>query len=79
MRGAGEGHYPWGDAPKTTMTNGNIEHVAGIADGNIIKVSYKGGQTEIVIRPGVNCRCHRSGRPQRAEARDEDHVDRAQE
>jgi hypothetical protein len=53
MRGAGEGHYPWGDAPKTTMTNGNIEHVAGITDGNIIKVSYKGGQTEIVIRPGV--------------------------
>jgi hypothetical protein len=27
MRGMGEGHYPWGDTPKTTMTNGNIEHV----------------------------------------------------
>jgi hypothetical protein len=53
MRGVGEGHYPWGDAPKTTMTNGNIEHVAGITDGNVIKVSYKGGQTEIEIRPGV--------------------------
>jgi hypothetical protein len=53
MRGVGEGHYPWGGAPKTTMTNGNIEHVAGITDGNVIKVSYKGGQTEIEIRPGV--------------------------
>jgi hypothetical protein len=53
MRGVGEGHYPWGGAPKTTMTNGNIEHVAGITDGNVIKVSYKGGQTEIQIRPGV--------------------------
>ena len=53
MRGVGEGHYPWGDTPKTTMTNGNIEHVAGITDGNVIKVSYKGGQTEIDILPGV--------------------------
>ena len=53
MRGVGEGHYPWGDAPKTTMTNGNIEHVEGITDGNVIKVSYKGGQTDIEIRPGV--------------------------
>ncbi len=53
MRGVGEGHYPWGDTPKTTMTNGNIEQVAGITDGNVIKVSYKGGQTEIDILPGV--------------------------
>ena len=53
MRGVGEGHYPWGGAPKTTMTNGNIEHVAGITDGNVIKVSYKGGQIEIEIQPGV--------------------------
>ncbi len=35
------------------MTNGNIEQVAGITDGNVIKVSYKGGQTEIDILPGV--------------------------
>ena len=27
--------------------------MAGITDGSIIKISYKGGQTEIVIRPGV--------------------------
>ena len=53
MRGVGEGHYPWNDAPKTTMTNGNIEHVAGITDGNVIKVSYKGGRSEIEIRPDV--------------------------
>jgi hypothetical protein len=53
MRGVGEGHYPWNDAPKTTMTKGNIEHVAGITDGNVIKVNYKRGQSEIEIRPGV--------------------------
>ena len=53
MRGVGEGHYPWNDAPKTTMTKGNIEHVAGITDGNVIKVNYKRDQSEIKIRPGV--------------------------
>jgi hypothetical protein len=51
MRGVGEGHYPWGGAPKTTMTNGTIEHVAGITDGNVIKVSYKGGQTGFPASP----------------------------
>jgi hypothetical protein len=53
MRGVGEGHYPWGNAPKTTMTNGNIEQVAGITDGHAIKVSYHGGQSTIDIPPGV--------------------------
>jgi hypothetical protein len=53
MRGVGEGHYPWGNAPKTTMTNGNIEQVAGVTDGHVIKVSYHGGQTSIDIPPGV--------------------------
>jgi hypothetical protein len=53
MRGAGEGHYPWGDTPKTTMTNGNIEQLTGVTDGSVIKVSYKGGQSEIQIQPGT--------------------------
>jgi hypothetical protein len=36
------------------MTNGNVEQVAGIRDGNVIKVSFKGGQTEIKIRSNVS-------------------------
>jgi hypothetical protein len=35
------------------MTNGNIEQVAGITDGHVIKVSYHGGQSNIEIPPGV--------------------------
>jgi hypothetical protein len=54
MRGVGEGHYPWGTGPKTTMTNGNIEQVAGVTNGHTIKVDYKGGQSEIQITPGVS-------------------------
>jgi hypothetical protein len=49
MRGVGEGHYPWGNTPNTTMTNGNIEQVAGVTDGHVIKVSYHGGQSAIDI------------------------------
>jgi hypothetical protein len=53
MRGVGEGHYPWGNTAKTTMTNGNIEQVAGVSDGHVIKVSYHGGQSAIDIPAGV--------------------------
>jgi hypothetical protein len=53
MRGVGEGHYPWGTGPKTTMTNGNIEQVAGVTNGHVIKVEYKGGASEIEIPPDV--------------------------
>ncbi|HEX4210707.1 MAG TPA: hypothetical protein VHY56_09955 [Candidatus Binataceae bacterium] len=53
MRGVGEGHYPWGNAAKTTMTNGNIEQVAGVTDGQVIKVSYHGGHSAIDIPADV--------------------------
>lgn len=53
MRGVGEGHYPWGNAAKTTMTNGNIEQMAGVTDGHVINVGYHGGQSAIDIPPGV--------------------------
>jgi hypothetical protein len=53
LRGVSEGHYPWGSQAKTTMTNGNIEQVAGITDGHVIKVSYRGGKSDIEIIPPV--------------------------
>jgi hypothetical protein len=51
MRGAGEGHYPWGNTPKTTMTNGNIEEFAAKTDGRALRVSYKGGEKIIEVDP----------------------------
>lgn len=57
MRGTGEGHYPWGNRPKTTMTNGDVKQMQGIADGHVIKVTYKDeksgktGETTINIPP----------------------------
>jgi hypothetical protein len=56
LRGIGEGHYPWpvdNPQPNTTMTNGNVEVVQGVTDGHVIKVSYKGGVTDIEIPADV--------------------------
>ncbi len=49
MRGVGDGHYPWGDDPQTTMTNGNIEKLKGVKQGHKLKVSSKDGETEIEV------------------------------
>ncbi len=52
MRGAGEGHYPWDLAPKSSMTNGTVGSVVG-TKGRTVTVEYKGGQTQIVIPDGI--------------------------
>jgi hypothetical protein len=64
LRGTGEGHYPWGNAPATTMTNGNISSMtngsvasrtpgADTAAGASLEVTYKGGQTLVEVAPDV--------------------------
>jgi hypothetical protein len=53
MRGTGEGHYPWGTQAKTTMTNGNVESLSGVSTGQTIKVTYKGGTSDVLIPPSV--------------------------
>ena len=60
MRGSGEGHRPW-FADNTTMTNGNVTTMTngsaqqqGKADGGVVlKVSYKGGEQEVLVAPDV--------------------------
>jgi len=60
MRGAGEGHRPMA-APKTTMTNGNIEAVTGSvtqsgtgADNRMkLHITYKGGQSDVLVGPST--------------------------
>jgi hypothetical protein len=64
LRGTGEGHYPWGNAPATTMTNGNVSSMtngsvasrtpgADAAAGVSLNVTYKGGQTQVEVPPDV--------------------------
>jgi hypothetical protein len=61
MRGVGEGHYPMG-AASTTMTNGNVEAVAGSVAQSAgssggaerLRISYKGGQSRVDVPADVS-------------------------
>lgn len=62
LRGTGEGHYPWGTAPGTTMTNGSVRSMtngsvasrtAGNAAGASLDVSYRGGESRVDVGPDV--------------------------
>ena len=50
MRGLGEGHFPW-NRPGTTMTNATVDTAVTSVDGQVVKVKYKGGEKNIIVRP----------------------------
>jgi hypothetical protein len=69
MRGAGEGHYPMG-APRTTMTNGNVEavngsvaHAASGAGALRLRIAYKAGQSVVYVPSTVTVTMMRVGNP----------------
>ncbi len=51
MRGTGEGHYPWDSAPDSTMTNATVGEVMAAPSGKTLKMTYKGGEQDIVVGP----------------------------
>jgi hypothetical protein len=53
MRGLGEGQYPWDLTPGSTMTNATVAGVASAPQGQTLKVTYKGGESEIVVGPNT--------------------------
>ncbi len=52
MRGLGEGQRAMQE-PGKTMTNASVSEVVAAADGPTLKVTYKGGTSELVIGPKV--------------------------
>ena len=50
QRGTGEGHRPW-TRPGSTMTNATVDTTAAGVDGQVLRVTYKGGEQRIVIGP----------------------------
>jgi hypothetical protein len=52
MRGVGEGQRPMGDAAQT-MTNATVTGTAIVAGSNTLKVKFAGGESELVVNPGV--------------------------
>jgi hypothetical protein len=51
MRGVGEGQYDWDLVPESLMTNATVSGVTGAPQGQILKVTYKGGESELVVGP----------------------------
>ncbi len=50
MRGAGEGLHPWDAGPDSSMVNATVGEVTG-ADGHTLKMTYKGGTSDIEVAP----------------------------
>ena len=53
MRGTGEGGRPWDLTPDSLMTNATVSGVTGAPQGQTLKVTYKGGESEIVVAPNT--------------------------
>ena len=51
LRGAGEGQYPWDLRPDSAMTNATVGTITQAPQGNVIKVSYKGTESEYTVDP----------------------------
>jgi hypothetical protein len=50
QRGTGEGHRPW-TRPGSTMTNATVDTTVAGIDGQVLRVTYKGGEQRIIIGP----------------------------
>jgi hypothetical protein len=50
QRGTGEGHRPW-SRPGSTMTNATVDTTVAGVDGQVLRVTYKGGEQRIIIGP----------------------------
>jgi hypothetical protein len=53
MRGIGEGQRPMNDARNQTMTNATVTGAAVVGGSNNIKVKFDGGESELILDPGV--------------------------
>ncbi|MBN8969703.1 MAG: hypothetical protein J0G95_14775 [Rhizobiales bacterium] len=51
MRGTGEGSQPWDSVPNSTMTNGGLAKTVTGNDGQVLTVTYKGGEKQVVLTP----------------------------
>jgi Domain of unknown function (DUF5666) len=53
MRGTGEGERPWDLTPDSLMTNATVSGITSAPQGQVLKVTYKGGESEITVTPNT--------------------------
>lgn len=51
MRGAGEGQYAWDLTPDSTMTNATVTGTATVGGSELLKVNFKGQDSEFIVGP----------------------------
>ena len=52
-RGTAEGQFPWDLVPNSVMTNATVAQVETAPKGRVIKVTYKGKESQIMIPSGI--------------------------
>ena len=52
-RGTGEGQYPWDLMPDSVMTNATVGKVDQAPQGPVLRVSFKGTESEYTVGPDV--------------------------
>jgi len=53
LRGLGEGQRPMNDVQNQTMTNATVSGAVIVGGSNNIKVKFQGGESELILDPGV--------------------------
>jgi hypothetical protein len=53
MRGVGEGQRPMNDERGQTMTNATVEGTVLVSGSNVLRVTFPGGVSELIVDPGV--------------------------
>ena len=53
LRGTGEGQRPWDAKPDGVMTNATAGTVSQSPEGGVVRVTYKGGESEYIVGPEV--------------------------
>jgi len=51
LRGTAEGQFAWDSIPNSLMTNATVSGITGAPQGQTLKVTYKGNESEIVVDP----------------------------
>jgi hypothetical protein len=51
LRGTAEGQFPWDLQPDSIMTNATAGAITQLPTGNLVKVTYKGTESEYIIDP----------------------------
>lgn len=61
MRGTGEGQRPWDLTPDSVMTNATVGTITEAPSGQVLHVTYKGGESDLIVGPECPVLAHADG------------------